>query len=71
MKWFMSYVRVYGHGEGISFGCTVYGGAEHPIAKVARWNQSVHKDHNYVEVLLSFQQVDDDVPDVDTLARGI
>ncbi len=71
MKWFMSYVQVYRDGR-FQFGCTSFDGSgEHPIDKVKRWNETHGQKEGFQIVVLSFQQVPHDTPEVDILSHGI
>lgn len=72
MKWFMSYQDSDQFGQ-TGFGHVVYSGDEHPVVKVERWNRDkktrAERQQTFLQktVLLSFQPVPDDVPDVDVL----
>jgi hypothetical protein len=70
-RWFMSYVQVYRDGR-FQFGSTtVDHNGEHPVATVLRWNESYGKKDGFQMVLLSFQPVGDDCPEMDILSHGI
>jgi hypothetical protein len=69
MPWFMSYVQVYKDGRFL-FGASS-SIREHPIAAVNRWNKEYGAKEGFKTVLLSFQPVGDDCPEMDELSPGI
>lgn len=63
-RWFMSYaVRMDGC-DGIGYGSCVIASAEHPVAKVVRWNREYHGRRT---ALLFYRKLDDgeEVPEPD------
>lgn len=75
MKWFVSYVCVTNDGR-LLFEHSVYtpqGELSHPVRLVRERNDSVRaNERNWCRyILLSFQQVDDSVPDTNESSFGI
>jgi hypothetical protein len=67
MKWWMSYMVVSSDGSA-KIGHNVYAGDEHPILKIRRWHLTYGKADGASYFLLNFQQVGDDMPEIDTEA---
>jgi hypothetical protein len=70
-RWFMSYAQVYYNPQCVSFGCSVYESDEHPIAKAERWSATYGKRSGFQVIVLSFQEVGPEVPDVDKLSWSV
>jgi len=70
MNWFMSYVQVWADGR-LQYGSCVQKRNEHPVKTVLRWNEEHYRPQEARCILLSFQEVPDDTPEMDILSAGI
>ncbi len=71
-RWFMSYVKVTRVGGcSMQFGSNVMDRVEHPVATVLRWNREYGRQEGCDIILLSFQEVGRDVPEMDVATNYI
>lgn len=70
MKWFMSYVQVWRDGTRQYASCVIERN-EHPVVTILRWNEAHYSKQGAKCILLSFQQVPDDTPEMDLLSAEI
>ncbi len=68
MKWWMSYLagpKQIGFSTCVAGHC-VYASDEHPIEKIKRWQETYGKQDGKNYVLVAFQQVSDETPEIDS-----
>lgn len=68
MKWWMSYLvgpKSFTESRAVVGHC-VYDDAEHPIERIRRWHATYGEQDGKNYVLLGFQQVSDDTPEIDS-----
>jgi hypothetical protein len=66
MKWFMSYIRVSKDGALTFYNYVpAQDDGRHPVQKINDWNSEYGPKELSTYILLSFQQVADDVPECD------